>query len=580
MHEFEFAAAVGGASEILLPNIKADLYRLPSGEARYNSALDTLVCRYHQLPVRTVDEIHDLLDAGEPLCTVRDDLAEEIRADLEALGATVVVSSGFPEPVIGKDAPDSVGFGRLIWEKVGISYRVRYGGDQHMILVGPNGKGKGTRVLIPNLLQMAGASLVVVDPKGENAAVTAPYRATLGPVMVLNPFGVLADDSGYEDLTSCGFNPLARLNPAAPDFNAKAGQLAEAMIPIEGKDPHWSLSGRALVAMLIMYEAIEATRESRAPSMRRVRALLCQDSGVLAGDPYGLPALALALMESGHEGLRNKAAQFTDWTNEIRSIVSTAKIQTECFDDTQIADDMEKDGIDFSSLKREPKTVYVILPPDMMKRHSKWLRLVITAALHGVLRPRKAGEPKTVFMLDEFFALGKLEIIESTWGLVRGYGVQMLPVLQDLTQLKALYPELWENFLGMAGVIAAFGPNTLTTAEWLSKRAGDKGDTVISTNNTSSSSTGGGSNDSTGFGLHATSSRGHNDNYGRSTSQSTSTSQVRVPFIMPQTLFGMGAGFMVAALDGCSNLAPIYAPPYYDIAECAARARDNPYYLG
>ena len=135
---------------------------------------------------------------------------------------------------------------------------MRYGGAQHLIVFGPNGKGKGTRILMPNLLQMSGSSLVVVDPKGELAAVTAPFRRTLGRVVIINPFGVLTDWRGYEDLRSCGFNPLAALDPAAPSFNVQAALIADAMVTVEDKDPHWTQSARALVAALVMYAVVEA----------------------------------------------------------------------------------------------------------------------------------------------------------------------------------------------------------------------------------------------------------------------------------------------------------------------------------
>ena len=48
------------------------------------------------------------------------------------------------------------------------------------------------------------------------------------------------------------------------------------------------------------------------------------------------------------------------------------------------------------------------------------------------MRPRQRGCAKTLFLLDEFFALGHLEIISTVWALVRGYGVQMMPILQDM----------------------------------------------------------------------------------------------------------------------------------------------------
>jgi type IV secretory pathway TraG/TraD family ATPase VirD4 len=75
-----------------------------------------------------------------------------------------------------------------------------------------------------------------------------------------------------------------------------------------------------------------------------------------------------------------------------------------------------------------------------------------------------------------------LSIIETTWALVRGYGIQLVPVLQDLNQLKELYKERWETFIGMAGVVEAFGPNDLTTADWLSRRSGDSTEVVMGYN--------------------------------------------------------------------------------------------------
>ena len=69
-------------------------------------------------------------------------------------------------PVIGSTAPDAIALGRIVDPEEGIAERIRYGGDQHTVILGPNGKGKGTRILVPNLLSLDGLSLVVVDPKG------------------------------------------------------------------------------------------------------------------------------------------------------------------------------------------------------------------------------------------------------------------------------------------------------------------------------------------------------------------------------------------------------------------------------
>src|SRR5271166_3757210 len=82
---------------------------------------------------------------------------------------------------------------------------IRYVGDRHLLTIGPNGSGKSRRVILPNLAQLKGWSIVVVDPKGDLCAMTREYRKENGAAsVILNPFGVL-------DLPSDGFNPVAAL---------------------------------------------------------------------------------------------------------------------------------------------------------------------------------------------------------------------------------------------------------------------------------------------------------------------------------------------------------------------------------
>ena len=128
--------------------------------------------------------------------------------------------------------------------------KLLYEGERHLLLFGPNGTGKGTRFLIPNLLSIKDRSIVVIDPKGELAAVTADYRRTIGDVVMLNPFNVLG-------LGSTGFNPLALLDPKSPNFYDEAAALGEALIRIEGNDPHWGKSAQGLLVALIMWEKMK-----------------------------------------------------------------------------------------------------------------------------------------------------------------------------------------------------------------------------------------------------------------------------------------------------------------------------------
>ena len=66
---------------------------------------------------------------------------------------------------------------------------LHYDGAAHLLTMAPTRSGKGVGTIIPNLL-LLDRSVICIDPKGENARVTARARAAKGKVWCLDPFGV------------------------------------------------------------------------------------------------------------------------------------------------------------------------------------------------------------------------------------------------------------------------------------------------------------------------------------------------------------------------------------------------------
>ena len=429
--------------------------------------------------------------------------------------------------------------------------KIVYGGERHLLLFGPNGTGKGTRFLIPNLLSIRDRSIICLDPKGELCSVTADYRRTLGNVVILNPFNVLG-------FGSAGFNPLAALDPDSPNFYDDAAALGEALISIEGVDPHWSQSAQGLLVALLMWEKI---KNGAAANLENVRALLTEadkwerytgdDGKQRERQTAGLTLTAADMVAEGGYEIASLAGRFTERTNELTSIRSTADTQTRWILSEPMRDDLKKSGVDFSKLKEKSTTVYVILPAERMRTHSVWLRLVIVSALRALYRP---GGLRTLFLIDEMPALGHLAPLEDAFGLVRGYRVQIAGICQDLAQLKALYKERWESFLANAGVVQGFTPNDLTTADWMSRRAGQT--TLVAENSSQSRQ-----------------AQGHS-------SESTSWQQVGRALYLPYELMGFAEGSGLLFLAGMANGVRFFAPPYWKIDACAQRAGRNPYYEG
>ncbi len=390
-------------------------------------------------------------------------------------------------------------------------------------------------------------------------------------VLILDPFGTLAAALADKPeahryliehglVASCGFNPLASLDPRAPTFYDDAAALGEALIKIEGNDPHWPESAQGLLVGLIMWEKVKSGADANLPN---VRALLTQpnmyETTRTPGGKSrrqlvsGLRITAGHMVARGGPAIASLASRFLENTNELGSIQSTADTQTRWLLSAPIQDDLRKPGIDFARLKHEPTTVYVILPAERLRTHSRWLRLVVVTALRSLYRK---GGLRTLLLIDELAALGHLGPLEDAFGLVRGYRVQIAAILQDLNQLKSLYSERWETFIANAGVVMGFAPNDLTTAEWMSKRAGQRTVTVTTSSDTVTA----------------------NANNG-STSISQGTHVISRPLFLPQELIGFEAGTGLLWLAGMSDAVAFYGRPYFNVKTWQERAAPNPYYL-
>jgi len=221
-----------------------------------------------------------------------------------------------------------------------------------------------------------------------------------------------------------------------------------------------------------MYEKFEHREHA---SLANVRTMLTEPfTSTSESGPIGLLKTVIKMTTSNCAPLRSKTGRFLRDRNSGKDFLSIAINETRFLDSPQIQRDLQGRGIDWGALKREVTTVYVILPTDRLDTHANYLRLVVSSALRALLRPPPNDLlPPVLFMLDEFARLGDLPAIETTMGIADGLGVQLWPFLQDLNQLKALYRDRWQTFLGGAAAFTAFGPRDPFTANYLSARSGN-----------------------------------------------------------------------------------------------------------
>lgn len=372
---------------------------------------------------------------------------------------------------------------------------LRYTGEGHLITVAPTRSGKGTGGVIPNLLTYPG-SILVTDPKGENYAVTARHRsrALANTVRALDPFDQLGQmqrqvgerempgDCQAMEVMRATYNPMDLIDPYGDDWLECASLLADMLVlPAQGRggeEVFWNEEAKGLLTGLILYVSVtELDNELRPTEHRtlaRVRHLLTLPKAEFKGLMQAMEASPLC------GGLiRRAASRYLQKEDRERSgVVSTAQSHTHFLDSPRMAEVMARSSVDLARMKREPTTVYLVLPAHYLDAYSRWLRLVIACALHELARTpghmHVGGRPhRVLFLLDEFANLGRMNPVLRAVSLMAGYGVSIWTFLQDLSQLKGTYPERWGTFLANADVLQAFGTNDFDTARYLSDLTGE-----------------------------------------------------------------------------------------------------------
>ena len=133
--------------------------------------------------------------------------------------------------------------------------RLRYkAANLHAVTFGVPGAAKSAGQIASNVAHLR-QSMIVVDPKGQLAAITARKRAKMGRVVIINPAKLLEDRCPY--LKSHGWQTLAQLNPKSPEFVPDADAIADAIITKGGDNGNakfFDMTAENIVSLFVMYE--------------------------------------------------------------------------------------------------------------------------------------------------------------------------------------------------------------------------------------------------------------------------------------------------------------------------------------
>jgi type IV secretion system protein VirD4 len=362
--------------------------------------------------------------------------------------------------LLGWDAGDSQGhaFGFSPGPQSGAEPRpITYEGDGHLLTCAPTGKGKGRGVLIPNLALYQGP-VICVDIRGELYQVTARRRRAMGQqVAVLDPFHVVTEAGDH-------LNPLDILSLPRASVDDDAEMLAALLCAGHGceRDPYWTDTGMGITAGLIAHIASTCPPEER--HLGKLREWLHHDEMDYT--------IATAL---DNKGVTNRMARdefvayLTAPEDKTRACIhSTACTFVKALGSAGVAESLQNSTISLRDvIDGKPLSIYIVIPPDKLESHKALLRLWVGTLLTVISRRPRIPKQRTLFLIDECAQLGTLPALRQAITLHRGSGLQTWIFVQDLAQLRHLYPNDWQTIVDNSVVLQAFGINNhLMAKEW------------------------------------------------------------------------------------------------------------------
>jgi type IV secretion system protein VirD4 len=280
----------------------------------------------------------------------------------------------------------------------------------------------------------------------------------------LDPWGIAPVDG----IPTARFNPVDWVIEGGSDASENAMLLSDAIVVKSGdKEAFWDQMAVGFLQGGILYVATDE-REDGQRHLPRVRDLMMLD-----GDD--MKAFFQRMLESPHHVVAATGARMLQMDEKLLSnVMASVQSHTQFLDSPRVRESMSVSDFRFEDMKSNPMSVYIVAPADRVKTFSPWLRLLVQQSITVNAR-NIAEKPKkpVLFILDEMAALGRLTMVEDGYGLMAGFGMQLYGVVQDLAQLKRIYGDGFETFIGNSGLIQYFGSRDRMTAEYFSALCGE-----------------------------------------------------------------------------------------------------------
>ena len=339
------------------------------------------------------------------------------------------------------------------------------------IIVGGSGSGKTRFLAKPNLM-LANASFIVTDPKGE--MLRAVGNLFLEEGYVLRVFDLI--DPSKSDC----YNPFCYIRKDADVFKL-IDNFIKNTTPKGAKanDPFWEKSETALDAALMLYLLHEAPVEDQ--NMETILYMIENGGAKEEDDDYQSPLdllfEALEEEQPDHIAVRQYHIFKQAAGKTAKSILVSAAVRLASFTLPEIQRITASDDMELGKLGERKQAIFCIIPDSNDASRNFLVGMLYTQAFQELYfqadKVHQGALPVPVrLMFDEFANVALPDGYARLQATMRSRNIMSTIILQNISQLKALFKDDWEGIIGNADSFVYLGGNEQSTHKYISELLG------------------------------------------------------------------------------------------------------------
>ena len=340
----------------------------------------------------------------------------------------------------------------------------------NILVVGGSGAGKSRGFALPNIMQCC-CSMVITDPKAE----------------LLRKTGGLLEKKGYEvrvfDLinpdTSFCYNPFEYVHDDK-DVLRLISNLIQNTTPkgSQSSDPFWEKSETALLQALMLYLLHEAPPEEQnfAMIMEMLGSAQVKEEDEDYESPLDILFDRLEMRDPDSIAVKQYHIYKQAAGKTAKSILISVGVRLAAFNLPQIAKLTNTDELDLSSMGERKVALFCCIPDADTSLN--YLVGMIYSQLFQTLyymadRVHGGALPVPVnCIMDEFPNVSLPNEFEKILATCRSRSIYCSIIIQNMSQLKALFKDFWESLVGNCDEFLYLGGNEKETHKYVSELLG------------------------------------------------------------------------------------------------------------